>query len=189
MIKAKAKADRAAARQTVANALGVPPLTQASGAAGSSTPAEDSPAPESASDPAQPVADGDEAPPVVPQKEPVLDRTELLRSKPEVVGRFMQLMVPILVDVYAASVVTPIRLKTLTGLLKAMSFLDADELRRVFTVSVTAVQSFSLCLIALRRLVCSSCQLRVFHSLCEGLSLSGHCRSPAHRAPVDQAAS
>ena len=131
--KAKAKADRTAAR--LVNALGVPSSVQATNAAGSSTPAEDSPAPESTSDPAQPAADADEPPPVVPPKESVLDRTELLRSKPEVVGRFMQLMVPILVDVYAASVVAPIRLKTLTGLLKAMSFLDADELRRVFTVS------------------------------------------------------
>ncbi|KAI0091468.1 hypothetical protein BDY19DRAFT_983799 [Irpex rosettiformis] len=132
MIKAKAKAERAAARQSVANALEVPAPGQTSGIAGGGTPAEGSPAPESASDPAQ-VADVDEAPPAVPQRELVMDRTEQLRSKPEVVGRFMQLMVPILVDVYAASVVAPIRLKTLTGLLKAMSFLDADELRRVFT--------------------------------------------------------
>jgi E3 ubiquitin-protein ligase TRIP12 len=136
MIKAKAKAERAAARQTVANAAGVPVPAQASVAAGSSTPAEDSPAPEPAADAPQAAADADEIPAVVPAREPVLDRTELLRSKPGVVGRYMQLMVPILVDVYAASVVAPIRLKTLTGLLKAISFLDADELRRVFTVSI-----------------------------------------------------
>ena len=116
----------------MANALGVPASAQTPGVTGTSTPVEGSPAPETA-DPAQ-AADVDEVQPPVPQKEPVLDRTELLRSNPEVVGRYMQLMVPILVDVYAASVVAPIRLKTLTGLLKAMSFLDADELRRVFTV-------------------------------------------------------
>lgn len=129
MIKAKAKAERAAARQAVANVI---TGTLAMGPA-TATPAEDSPAPEPAPDATQ-SGDAEDVPPTVPPKEPVLDRTELLRSKPEVVGRYMQLMVPILVDVYAASVVAPIRLKTLTGLLKAISFLDADELRRVFTV-------------------------------------------------------
>ncbi|KAG9312850.1 hypothetical protein JVU11DRAFT_6281 [Chiua virens] len=70
----------------------------------------------------------DEAMPAVSNAEPPSDRTELLRSKPEVVGRFMQLMVPILIDVYAASVNTPIRVKTLTGLLKAVGFLEGVEL-------------------------------------------------------------
>ena len=133
LVKAKAKADRAAARQATVAAAGlVPPASTSAGV--SPGPAEESPAPESAPE-SQQAADMEEAV-VIPPKEPVLDRTELLRSKPEVVGRYMQLMVPILVDVYAASVVTPIRLKTLTGLLKAISFLDADELRRVFTVSL-----------------------------------------------------
>jgi E3 ubiquitin-protein ligase TRIP12 len=54
-------------------------------------------------------------------------------------GRFIDLMVPILIDVYAASVITPVRLKTLTGLLKAVSFLDADGLKRVLTVRFTAL--------------------------------------------------
>lgn len=68
-------------------------------------------------------------------KEPSPDRTEMLRGKPEVVGRFMQLTVPILVDVYAASVVTTVRIKTLTGLRKAISYLEADGIERVLTVS------------------------------------------------------
>jgi len=59
----------------------------------------------------------------------------MLRAKPEVVGRFMQLIVPILVDVYAASVITTVRTKTLTGLLKAISYLEADSINRVLTVS------------------------------------------------------
>ncbi|THH00617.1 hypothetical protein EW026_g1951 [Hermanssonia centrifuga] len=132
MIKAKGKADRAAARQIAAAAAGLslPPQTSAPSVA--ATPVEDSPAPEPAADSLS-QADGDDAPPIVPPKEPTPDRTELLRSKPEVVGRFMQLMVPILVDVYAASVITPVRVKTLTGLLKAVSFLNPDELKRVFT--------------------------------------------------------
>ena len=40
-----------------------------------------------------------------PVKDQILDRNELLRSKLEVVGRFMQLMVSVLIDVYA-SVIT-----------------------------------------------------------------------------------
>jgi len=59
----------------------------------------------------------------------------MLRGKPEVVGRFMQLIVPILVDVYAASVITTVRTKTLTGLLKAISYLEADGIKQVLTVS------------------------------------------------------
>lgn len=70
----------------------------------------------------------------MPPKDTTPDRSELLRSHPEVVGRFLHLMVPILVDVYAASVITPVRVKTLTGLLKAVSFLDGDELKEVFKV-------------------------------------------------------
>ena len=61
-------------------------------------------------------------------------RMELLRSKPVVVDRFMQLLVPILVDVYAASVSTAIRIKTLTGILKTISFLELEGLKRVLMV-------------------------------------------------------
>lgn len=128
MIKAKAKAERAAARLAAAGLshplLPVPVAPVI---------AEESPAPESITE-THMHQEGEEVPPV-PAKEPVPDRTELLRSHPDVVGRYMQLMVPILVDVYAASVITPVRVKTLTGLLKAISFLDANELRRVLTVS------------------------------------------------------
>jgi E3 ubiquitin-protein ligase TRIP12 len=59
----------------------------------------------------------------------------MLRGKPDVVGRFMQLIVPILVNVYAASVITMVRIKPLTGLLKAINYLEADEIKRVLTVS------------------------------------------------------
>jgi E3 ubiquitin-protein ligase TRIP12 len=60
--------------------------------------------------------DAEEGLPLTPPKEPTVDRTELLWSKPALVGRFMQLMVPILVDVYAASVITPVRVKTQSSL-------------------------------------------------------------------------
>ena len=136
MVKAKAKADRAAARlaaqshnqsaAAAAAAVATPPPVSAN--------EEASPAPtgnEGASNDAQETTDASTAPPAT---EAVQDRTEMLRSKPGVVGKFMQLLVPILVDVYAASVITPVRIKTLTGLLKAVSFLDADGLKPVLMV-------------------------------------------------------
>lgn len=129
MIKAKAKAERAAARQathaTLAAAMLIAPLPAVGS---SSTPAatpDDTTSGETAVAEQEEGAGAGAAP----------DRSELLRSNPAVVGRFMDLMVPILIDVYAASVITPVRVKTLTGLLKAVSFLDADGLKRVLTVS------------------------------------------------------
>jgi hypothetical protein len=56
-------------------------------------------------------------------------------GNPRVVGRFMQLIVRILVDVYAASVITTVRIKTLMGFLKTISYLEADEIKRILTVS------------------------------------------------------
>ncbi|KAJ6534683.1 hypothetical protein DFH09DRAFT_1180315, partial [Mycena vulgaris] len=128
MVKAKAKAERAAARQATHATLAAAMLIAPAPAAGpSSTPAaatpDDTASGETAVAEQEEGAGGASAP----------DRFELLRSKPAVVGRFMQLMVPILIDVYAASVITPVRVKTLTGLLKAVSFLDADGLKRVLT--------------------------------------------------------
>ncbi|KAF7309015.1 Ubiquitin-protein ligase [Mycena kentingensis (nom. inval.)] len=125
LVKAKAKAERAAARQatqaTLAAALLIPAPAESSASAAAS--ADDTASAETA------VAEPDEA--TVAPSAP--DRLDLLRSKPDVVGRFMELMVPILIDVYAASVTSSIRIKTLTALLKAVSFLDADGLKRVLT--------------------------------------------------------
>ncbi|KAJ7087706.1 hypothetical protein C8R43DRAFT_1092601 [Mycena crocata] len=124
MIKAKAKAERAAARQATHATLAAAMLI-APPAAGPSTAA---PTPEDTASVETVAAEPEEG-----AAAPAPDRLELLRSKPTVVGRFMELMVPILIDVYAASVITPVRVKTLTGLLKAVSFLDADGLKRVLT--------------------------------------------------------
>jgi E3 ubiquitin-protein ligase TRIP12 len=134
MVKAKAKADRAAARQATSSIPVAPPLaTAVSSPARSSPVTQDSTATDN--DSAEPqTQDAEDGLSLPLPKEPTVDRTELLRSKPNVVGRFMQLMVPILVEVYAASVITPVRVKTLTGLLKAVSFLDGDGLKRVLTV-------------------------------------------------------
>ncbi|KAJ7117663.1 hypothetical protein C8R44DRAFT_199718 [Mycena epipterygia] len=130
MIKAKAKAERAAARQAthanlVAAMLIAPAPTPTAGPSSSAAAAT----PDDTTSGETVVAEPEEGAGAATTP----DRFELLRSKPVVVGRFMDLMVPILIDVYAASVITPVRVKTLTGLLKAVSFLDADGLKRVLT--------------------------------------------------------
>lgn len=124
MIKAKAKAERAALRQAnlmqVNMLMGLPPPTPSSSNLSSEAPTP-------------PAIDHDqeEATTTAQVKD---SRIDVLRSKPEAVGRFMVLMVPILVDVYAASVTTTIRIKTLTALLKAISFLEPDGVRQVLSV-------------------------------------------------------
>jgi E3 ubiquitin-protein ligase TRIP12 len=137
MVKAKAKADRVAARQVAQTPTSVS-VPAASTSAEVATPVADgetsTPAPTSEQT-SQEAEEGISTSNTAPTKEALPDRTELLRSKPLVVGRFVQLLVPILIDVYAASVVTPIRVKTLTGLLKAVSFLDTDGIKQVFLVS------------------------------------------------------
>ena len=193
MVKIKAKADRAAARQAAAVAAGhVHPeqLPQASAssstpqAAPSAQPTEENPAPEAGSSESQPQPEGDDTPPVVPPKESPPDRTEILRSNPIVVERFMRLMVPILIDVYTASVITPVRIKTLTGLLKAVSFLDGDELKRVFTVSVS---NSSLMRVSHVFLVVRTCrELCLVHYLIERPSHPRHWCSPARGVVAQQ---
>ncbi|KAF8906204.1 hypothetical protein CPB84DRAFT_1813845 [Gymnopilus junonius] len=123
MVKAKAKADRAAARLAAQG--------QPSASAISPPPTVDNASPGPVDTQTQESEENAEASAALPSFEAVPDRTDMLRSKPAVVGRFMQLLVPILIDVYAASVITPVRIKTLTGLLKAVSFLEADGLKPV----------------------------------------------------------
>ncbi|KAL1748215.1 hypothetical protein HDZ31DRAFT_79908 [Schizophyllum fasciatum] len=133
LVKAKAKADRAAARQA-AQAPFVAALLLPEPATASSTPTGEEPA-EGVAGPSSQVqgADASTATSTKPPGAPVSERTQLMRSHPNVVGTFMQLIVPILIDVYAASVNLSLRTKTLTGLLKAVSFLDAEGLKRVLT--------------------------------------------------------
>ncbi|KAH7881773.1 hypothetical protein F5I97DRAFT_1945577 [Phlebopus sp. FC_14] len=137
MVKAKAKADRAAARQAAESASQPVP----SSATTSDTLPHGPGHPEAIQESDAQAQDVDDVPPLVSVAEPVSDRTDLLRSRPEVVGRFMQLMVPILVDVYAASVVTPIRVKTLTSLLKIVGFSEGDHLRSV--LNMVPISSFA----------------------------------------------
>lgn len=46
----------------------------------------------------------------------------------------MRLMTPVLVEVYAASVAVNIRTRALTGMLKAASFLESEDLWKVVEV-------------------------------------------------------
>ncbi|KAF7317176.1 Ubiquitin-protein ligase [Mycena chlorophos] len=121
LMKAKAKAERAAARQATQATLAAAMLAPAP-AAGPSDAATPS-AEDGTTSGDTIVAEPDEA--II--SAPAPDRLEMLRSKLEAVGRFMELMV------YAASVISSIPIKTLTALLKAVSFLDPDGLKRVLT--------------------------------------------------------
>lgn len=62
-------------------------------------------------------------------------RVTLLKSKSEVVAKFMRALVPVLVDVYAASVSLRVRTKALTGLVKAAAFASPTDLELTLTVS------------------------------------------------------
>lgn len=64
-------------------------------------------------------------------------RLKLLRDKPGVVSRFLYLIVPILFDVYSASVTLQVRMRCFTGILKATSFVDGIELENLYRVSFT----------------------------------------------------
>lgn len=133
LVKAKAKADRTTSRREARDSPATIPTLQPTSPNGTTDSAETSVTIESTS---ETLSREEQAEALqVPAKDQVLDRNELLRSKPEVVGRFMRLMVPVLIDVYAASVITSVRLKTLTGLLKAVGFLETEYLKQVFSVS------------------------------------------------------
>ena len=62
-------------------------------------------------------------------------RLELLKDHPTLIAKFIKAIVPVLVDVYAASVTMRVRTKVLNGLVKAIAFADADALRATLRVS------------------------------------------------------
>ena len=134
MIKARAKADRAATRHATSSTPATPQTAVPGSATAQTVSTSQEPLVPEAGVTESQAQDTEDHLPNVSAQEPIPGRTELFRSKPVVVGRFMQLMVPILIDVYAASVITPVRVKTLTGLLKAVSFLDGEGLKGVLVV-------------------------------------------------------
>lgn len=142
MVKAKAKADRSAARAAAAGALaGLPggqsPMSSRAHTpvGGPSTPGDDDVLTSSI-----PIVVGADTLPILPAvpaaspKEPVVDRADLLREHSQVVNRFIRLMIPILVDVYAASVSVSVRIKSLASLLKAICFQEEEQLQRSLKV-------------------------------------------------------
>lgn len=156
MIKAKGKADRAAARAALAAAHGGssshPPVVPASAA-----PTPVSMPEETSTDASMAVAgqsesqDGQGSQPIdmiigdaLPlasgsgERERERDKTavriETLKGRPDLVHRFLHYLVPILVDVYAASVALQVRSRALTGILKAVSWMDGDDLLGVLKV-------------------------------------------------------
>nr|XP_031864296.1 uncharacterized protein CI109_000209 [Kwoniella shandongensis]KAA5531368.1 hypothetical protein CI109_000209 [Kwoniella shandongensis] len=78
----------------------------------------------------------------------VEQRLELLKSNPILTGRFIRAVVPVLVDVYAASVMLRVRTKVLTGLVKAIAFADEAELKA--TLKSVPMASFLCAIISSR---------------------------------------
>lgn len=62
-------------------------------------------------------------------------RLSLLRKNLGVVSRFLHLIVPVLFDVYAASMTLQIRLRSLTSILKATNFVDDEDISLLFRVT------------------------------------------------------
>ena len=69
------------------------------------------------------------------EKQKLANRIEVLRQRPEVVRRFARSIIPVLVDVYAATVALQVRSRTLSGILKAVSWMEPEELTVVLKVS------------------------------------------------------
>lgn len=141
LVKAKAKAQRAAARaQAAADPSSSTALDTPSGLESPATgTAEDRPAVSTANSTddvsgAAAVDDVLSASTRSRNKEAdqVLERRlSLLKEHPELVRRFVGLIIPVLVDVYAATVALKVRTKVLTALLKTVGYLAPDELREV----------------------------------------------------------
>ena len=108
-------------------------------------------------------------------------RITLLKSRPELVGKFIKAVVPVLVDVYAASVASRVRTKVLTGLVKAIASAEPEHLK--VTLQVSAFCDASADCIA----VCSDGQLLVRNHLFQGRPHFRFERLAAGRAPCGQA--
>jgi E3 ubiquitin-protein ligase TRIP12 len=90
-------------------------------------------------------------------------RLELLRGKSDLLLRFMRLIIPVLVEVYAASVAVNIRTRALTGILKAASFLEPDELWKAVEVCYSHSQTYGS--LTSPRSARSSCEFHWINSL------------------------
>ena len=142
MVKAKAKAEHAAARAAAAGANASLTGVQSAASSRAQTPTGGPPTP---GDDDMPASVGliTDAPDIIPPVHlpngnvasgTTIDRTQLLHQHPVEINLFISLIVPILIDVYAASVSLPVRTKSLTSLLKAVSFQDEEQLRSTLQV-------------------------------------------------------
>ena len=113
-------------------------------------------------------------------------RLSMLRSKPQLVNRFMGLIVPVLVEVYAASVALTIRTRTLTTLLKAFSFLESSALLQIAEASSGEQQSMSYRGSNLFRVERAHREFHRLHSIVRRSTISRRQRSSAYRASTDQ---
>lgn len=68
-------------------------------------------------------------------------RMELFKAHPDLLSKFIKAILPVLVDVYAASVATRVRTKVLNGLTRAVAFSEPEQLRATLRVSRSAVHS------------------------------------------------
>ena len=84
-------------------------------------------------------------------------RLELLKEHSKLVGKFIRAVMPVLVDVYAASVAVRVRTKVLAALVKAVAFAEPDELRRALLVSIRKTDWVEM--LELTRADCSDGQL------------------------------
>ncbi|EJU03433.1 hypothetical protein DACRYDRAFT_77036 [Dacryopinax primogenitus] len=120
-LKAKRKSERAAAR-----------AAKAQGQSGSASPSLD---PQDDSFFSLPVEEDipprSATPSIKEDPDAPPSRTDILREHEHVVMRFMRLILPILVDVYAASVAMSLRNKAMASILKAIAFLSGDELNNI----------------------------------------------------------
>lgn len=174
MMKLKSKADRAAARAAAANSAASLPSGQSAASSrahtptgGPSTPGDDEISINTDSAPSVP-----DLPPVLPlpgssAPDVTADRASLLLQHEQVVNQFISPMVPILVDVYAASVSGPVRLKALTSLLKAICFQDEEQLKHTFMVGRNVNSSTNYADIYSE---CPHCELYKFDSVGQGQS-------------------
>jgi E3 ubiquitin-protein ligase TRIP12 len=99
------------------------------------TPAEPANASTSSSAPPMPAAI--QAAPKQKKEQEALNvkRLALLKEQNKLVDRFIRAILPVLVDVYAASVAARVRTKVLNGLVKAVAFAAPDELKKALQVS------------------------------------------------------
>lgn len=84
----------------------------------------------------QPTAEGEPSSSSRTRKDSSQPRLSLLRKNLKIVSRFLHLVVPVLFDVYAASMTLQIRLRSLTSILKATNFVDDEDISLLFRVNL-----------------------------------------------------